>query len=128
MPSSGTISGMSVGEFTVRFEIDTDGTGAITATRGDNVVAAKTGTGTYTVTPTAGVLRNTGAALLPFAEVLHRQVQLLQATPTAFWATITGVVASTGVISITTLQANASPAATNVSAVSTIAGYVTFRL
>lgn len=120
--------GSTANEFTVNCEFDTDGTGAVTATRGDGMVVAKTGTGTYTVTPVAGQLRSTGAALLPFTEVISRTVELNQAVGTAFWAGITGIVAATGVISITTYQANAAPAATNLGAVSTVSVRVTFRL
>jgi len=130
MPTTNTSAGNNVGEFTLRFDVDITaaGPGTVAAQRGDGYVAARTGAGIYTITPVAGQLRSTGAALLPFTEVLDRKVQLTQATPTAFWATITGVVASTGVITVKLLQANASPAVTEIGADGTFSGSVTFRL
>lgn len=107
----------------VDFEFDTVAAGAVsTATggvRADGCAVVKTGVGTYTVTVTN----------IPHVEVISRSVQLNQAAGTAFWAGITGIVVTNGstVISITTYDDNATPAAANLGANGVISGRVVLR-
>ena len=110
-------------EWHVRGEIDLTTAGAILATRGRGLVFTKTGTGVYTVRVVGYI----------FKEVLARQVQLHAATPTPAYAEITGIDLDgagdgTGaVITITTLDDNATPAAANIAA-GTISLDVVFRM
>lgn len=107
----------------VDFDFDTGAAGAVSTTTGgiraDGCTVVKTGAGTYTVT-----VNN-----IAHVEILGRQVQVHQATGTAFWAGITGITVVNGstVIAITTYQANAAPVATNLGAAAVISGRVVLR-
>jgi hypothetical protein len=114
----------NVGEIEVNFEIDLNSSAAIIATRGDDVVATKIGTGVYTV-------RVVGRT---FYEVLYRHVHLFRAVPTIANAQITaidldGAGDGTGaVITITTLDDYATPVAADISSTAaTLSGKVVFR-
>jgi hypothetical protein len=110
------------GEWIVRGQFDIGASGAITASRGDNLVFTKTGTGTYTVR----VINES------FVEVLADSVGVRRATATAGWVNISsidvdGAGDGTGaVITIQTLDDNATPTATD-QTTGTISFEVTFR-
>lgn len=127
MPTSQDIK-QNFGEWTVRWDIDLANTGTVSATRGDGIVVTKTGVGTYTIR----------VERLVFFEVLERAVDLHFGTVAneIQGAVITGIDLDgagdgTGcVISITTYDDNATPAAANITVTSTcvMSGHVTFRM
>lgn len=124
MPTNQSIHN-NFNEFIVHFDFDTVAAGAVSTAAGgvraDGCTVTKTGVGTYTVTVNR----------VAFYEVLHRQCQLSQSPATAFWASITGVALSADsqstVISITTWDDNATPAAANLGANGNISGQVVLR-
>lgn len=113
----------NVAECAVRCEFDLSAAAAVTATRGDDVVVTKTGTGVYTV-------RVVGRT---FYEVLKRFAWLSRAAPGTANAQVTsidldGAGDGTGaVITVTTLDDFATPAAADVGAASTVSVEVVFR-
>lgn len=124
MPNNSAIEQTSY-TWRVPFEFDLNASAAITATRGDGITATKTGTGTYTVR----VNRQ------DFVEVLARDVNFytVVGSPTSRWASITlidtdGAGDGTGaVITITTWDDNATPAAADTNVAGIISGEVVFR-
>lgn len=114
----------NVGEIEVNFEFDLSTGAAVTATRGDDIVVTKTGTGLYTV-------RVVGRT---FYEVLFRTCTLFRAVPTIANAQITaidldGAGDGTGaVITVTTLDDYATPVAADIATTTaTVSGKVVFR-
>lgn len=118
----------NVGEIVVNFEVDLTAAAAINtaagSVRGDDIVATKTGTGLYTI-------RVVGRT---FYEVLFRHAEfhpagaanIVNAKVTAI--DLDGAGDGTGaVITITTLDDYATPAAADVVAAGTISGQVVFR-
>lgn len=113
--------------WTLQGELDLSAAAAVVAVRGDNYVATKTGTGTYTV-----VVKNSGA--LQLVELLGRDANFTGATfpVTALGVTLTTVTqsATTGDITITlvTMANPTSGAATDGAAAVTIAFGVVIRI
>lgn len=112
MPNLASVS-QNEGTWYIEAEADLSAAAAVTATRGTNIVCAKTGAGTYTFTVK-------GTQALKMYEVLNRFADLGGAPATAFWAKVTGITQTAGtddvVISVSTLTNAATPAAADVTA------------
>lgn len=133
MPVATAVSA-NEGKFEIEAEVDLNSSGAITAVRGTNITALKTGTGTYQI----NYLNRTGIKMY---EILSRQSDLVGTPATAFWSKITNVqqLAATNpadtapdsggdvVISVTLLSNAATPAAADTTGACTITVGLTFR-
>lgn len=115
------------GEWSIRGQIDLSAAAAVTANRGTNQVAAKTATGTYTVTVK-------GTANLKLVEMLDQRVAFANGAPvTALGCRISSVTQTAGtddiVITIkTTLTAGGSGADTDVTGATTLSYEVVIRI
>jgi hypothetical protein len=120
-----TASNQNEAKWEIEAEIDLASNAAVSAVRGTNITATKTGTGAYSM-----VIKGTAARKM--VEILHRDATLQGAPTGAFNARVTGISQATDgsddiTVTLLTLSNAATPAAADVTAACVLSVSLTFR-